>query len=231
MLSDTLTRPGVTEAILGRRSVRAFLPSPVPETLIREILDLARYAPSGSNMQPWFVNVLAGDALEALKAAVKVRIPDNPAGEGAPFTIYPEAMSKASAQRRSRRGEDMYALLGIPRENKVGRIMQFARNYDLFGAPMGLFFSIDRVWDKPQWAHLGMFIHSIMLLAHERGLATCAQESWAGFHPTVTKMLDLPESRIFYCGMAIGYADPDAPVNALAQDRIGLDEFSAWRLD
>lgn len=231
MLSDTLTRPGVTEAILGRRSVRAFLPNPVPETLIREILDLARFAPSGSNMQPWFVDVLAGSALEELKASVKARIPDNPAGEGAPFTIYPKDMGAAYVQRRFKRGEDMYAQLAIPRENKVGRIMQFARNYDLFGAPMGLFFSIDRVWDKPQWAHLGMFIHSIMLLAHERGLATCAQESWAGFHPTVTKMLDLPESRIFYCGMAIGYADPDAPVNALAQDRIGLDEFSTWRLD
>lgn len=231
MLSDTLTRPGVTEAILGRRSIRAFLPDPVPEALIREILDLARYAPSGSNMQPWFVDVLAGDALEVLKTAVKSRIPDNPAGEGAPFTIYPETMSKASAQRRSKRGEDMYALLGIPRENKVGRIMQFARNYDLFGAPMGLFFSIDRAWDKPQWAHLGMFIHSIMLLAHERGLATCAQESWAGFHPTVTKMLNLPEDRIFYCGMAIGHADPDATVNALTQDRIALDEFCTWRLD
>ena len=231
MLTESLIRPGVTEAILGRRSVRAFLPDPVPEALIREILDLARYAPSGSNMQPWFVDVLAGSALEALKAAVRARIPDNPTGEGAPFAIYPEAMGAPYVQRRQKRGEDMYALLGIPRENKVGRIMQFARNYDLFGAPMGLFFSIDRVWDKPQWAHLGMFIHSIMLLAHERGLATCAQESWAGFHPTVTKMLDLPESRIFYCGMAIGYADPDAPVNALAQDRIGLDEFSAWRLD
>lgn len=230
MQSDSLTRPGVTEAILGRRSVRAFLPDPVPEALIREILDLARFAPSGSNMQPWFVDVLAGDALEALKAAVKAQIPGNPAGEGAPFAIYPEAMGQAYAQRRARRGEDMYAVLGIPRENKVGRILQFARNYDLFGAPMGLFFSIDRTWDKPQWAHLGMFIHSIMLLAHERGLATCAQESWAGFHPTVTKMLNLPESRIFYCGMAIGHADPDAPVNALSQDRIALDEFSTWRL-
>jgi len=231
MLSDTLTRPGVTEAIRGRRSIRAFLPDPVPETEIREILDQARFAPSGSNMQPWYVHVLAGSALQTLKDAVKAQIPGNPGGEGAPFTIYPDKMGEVYARRRYRRGEDMYAVLGIPRENKVGRIMQFARNYDLFGAPMGLFFSIDRVWDKPQWAHLGMFIHSIMLLAHERGLATCAQESWAGFHPTVTKVLDLPENSIFYCGMAIGFADPDAPVNALPQDRVAIDEFSTWRLD
>jgi nitroreductase len=218
----------VTAAVLSRRSVRAFLPDPLPVELMTEILDLARHSPSGSNMQPWFVDVVTGSALEGLKAAVREKIPLHPKGEGAPFEIYPKEMTEAYVSRRNERGEVMYEVLGIGREDKFGRLLQFARNYELFGAPCGLFFSIDRFWDKPQWAHLGMFMQTVMLLAEERGLGVCAQESWGGFHPTVTSFLRLPPERMFYCGMAIGYPDRGAPVNSLSQSRIELDAFVTW---
>jgi nitroreductase len=218
----------VTAAFLARRSVRAFLPNPVPTDLIIELLEVAKHSPSGSNLQPWFVDVVLGPALERLKSTVQAKIASHPKGEGTPYEIYPSAMGEPYSSRREERGEVMYEKLGLARDNKFGRLMQFARNYELFGAPCGLFFSIDRFWDKPQWAHLGMFMQSVMLLAAERGLGTCAQESWGGFHPTVTEFLGLPPHRMFYCGMALGYPDHEAPVNQLTQSRIDLDEFVSW---
>lgn len=222
-------RNSVTKAVLGRVSTRAFLARPVERETVEEILKLASRAPSGGNLQPWHVDVLAGAALEALKADVRTILAIQPAGEGLEFTIYPSPLPEPWRSRRFDSGEALYGTVGIPREDKAARLAQFARNYDLFGAPVGLFFSIDRLFDRPQWAHLGMFMQNVMLLAGERGLATCPQEAWAAVHRTVAEHIELPTERILYCGMALGYADEDAPINALRTERAPVEDFATFR--
>ena len=219
----------VTEAILERQSVRAFLDRPVERALVAEILDLARRAPSGGNLQPWHVDVVAGPDLVALKAKVQAGLAANPAGEGTEFPVYPPALGEPWRSRRRRVGEQLYAAIGIPREDRPARLRQFARNFDLFGAPVGLFFSIPRAFGPPQWAHLGMFIQNVALLAVERGLGTCAQEAWALVHRTLSELLHIPGDTMLYCGMALGWPDEAHPINAWRSEREPLESFAAFR--
>lgn len=218
----------VEQAVMERRSVRAFVDRPVAREAIAEILEVARFAPSGGNLQPWHVDVVAGPALAELKARVRAVLAENPAGEGTEFPVYPPALGEPWRSRRSASGEQLYAAIGIPRGDRPARLAQFARNFDLFGAPVGLFFSTQRGFGPPQWAHLGMFIQTVMLLAAERGLATCPQEAWALVHKSVGGFLGLPEERIFYCGMALGYADESHPINCWRTTREPLDAFATF---
>ncbi|MFL6845386.1 MAG: nitroreductase [Allosphingosinicella sp.] len=222
-------RNSVTEAITGRRSVRAFLPRLVEREAIEVLLETAARAPSGGNLQPWRVDVLTGEPLDALKAEVREAFALRSAREALELTIYPSPLPEPYRSRRFASGEALYETLSIPREDKAARLAQFARNFEAFGAPVVLFFSIDRMFDRPQWAHLGMFMQNLILLAEESGLATCPQEAWATVHSVVSKHLDLPSERILYCGMALGYADPDAPVNALRTDRAPFADFATFR--
>jgi nitroreductase len=217
-------RNSVTEAILSRRSVRAFLPDPVSRAAIEELLAVAAHAPSGGNLQPWRVDVLTGEPLAALKAEALSSTP----GE-MELKVYPSPLPEPYRTRRHRSGEALYEAIGIPREDKPARLTQFARNFEAFGAPVLLLFSIDRIFDRPQWAHLGMFIQNLMLLAGERGLATCPQEAWAGVHEVVRRHVELPAERILYCGLALGYADPEAPINSLRTDREPVEAFARFR--
>jgi nitroreductase len=219
----------VAEAVLARRSVRAFLDRPVDRATVEKLLDAARRAPSGGNLQPWHVDVLAGDALAELKARVRASFAASPAGEGTLFPVYPPGLSEPWRSRRYASGEQLYAAIAIAREDRPARLGQFAKNYDLFGAPVGLFFSIPKSFGPPQWAHLGMFMQNIMLLAQERGLATCAQEAWALVHKTVGGFLGLPGDRLFYCGMALGFADQEHPINRWRTGREPLESFASFR--
>lgn len=219
----------VTEAVLARYSVRAFLDRPVDRSVIEAILETAKRSPSGGNLQPWHVDVLTGDALARLKARVREVLAANPKGEGTEYPVYPPALGEPWRSRRHRVGEQLYESIGIPREDRPARLRQFARNYDFFGAPVGLFFSIERSFGPPQWAHLGMFIHSIALLAVERGLGVCEQEAWALVHRTVGDFLAMPESRMLYCGMALGWPDETAAINGWRSEREPLETFAAFR--
>lgn len=219
----------VTEAVQSRYSARAFLDRPVPRETLAEILSLAARAPSGGNLQPWHVDILAGAALAALKARVAASLAANPAGEGTEFDVYPPALGEPWRGRRFASGEQLYAALGIAREDRPARLGQFAKNFEAFGAPVLLFFSLPRHFGPPQWAHLGMFMQNVMLLAAERGLATCAQEAWALVHRTVGEVLGLSEDRLFYCGMALGFADEARPINGWRTERVPLDEFARFR--
>ena len=218
----------VTDAVDSRMSCRAFLDTPVPEATVREILDVARRAPSGGNLQPWIVHVLTGEPLRTLVANVRAKAIENPLGEATEYNIYPPNLKEPYRTRRYKCGEDMYVLLGIPREARDQRLRQYARNYEFFGAPVGLFFVIDRIMGQDQWADLGMFMQSIMLLAREHGLHTCPQESWAGFHKTVGEFLKLAPELMLFCGMALGFRDEAAPVNRLRTDRASLQEFATF---
>jgi nitroreductase len=211
----------VTEAVSARVSVRAFKPDPVPGALVREILEAAHRAPSGGNLQPWRVHALAGEPLGELTAKVAA----NMAGEAPEYDVYPADLWEPFRTRRFQCGEDLYATIGIPREDKPARLRQLFKNTQFFGAPVGLFFSLDRNLGKPQWADVGMYMQTVMLLATERGLATCAQEFWARYPKTVGDFVGLPDDHMLFSGMALGWADDDAPINTLRTKR---DPFDVW---
>ena len=211
----------VSEAVARRVSIRAFRPDPVPGAVVADILARAAQAPSGGNLQPWRVYALAGEPL----ARFKTLIAANPIGEEPEYQVYPSSLWEPFRTRRFQNGEDLYATLGIPREDKPARLRQLARNGEFFGAPVGLFFCLDRRLGPPQWADLGMFMQTIMLLAVERGLDTCAQEYWSGYPKTVARFLDLPDDHMLFCGMAMGYRDEAHPINDLKARR---DAFDLW---
>lgn len=218
----------VTEAVNARRSTRAFLDKPVDPELLQRVLTTASRSPSGGNLQPWRVYVMTGADLNDLKG--KVRDSRN-AGvrEGLEYMIFPNPLADTFNARRRKCGEDLYAAIKVPREDKAGRDLQFARNYEFFGAPVGMIFAIDRQFGHAQWVHMGMFIQTVMLVAQEAGLATCAQEAWAGMHKTVGAHLGLPPELMVYCGLAIGYADTSHPINGFVTDRMSLDELAQFR--
>ena len=122
----------------------------------------------------------------------------------------------------------MYALIGIPREDKPARLMQMAKNYDFFGAPTALFCFIEEQMGPPQWSDLGMFLQTFMLLAQEAGLDTCPQEAWAMYEGAVSEFVGAPGNQRLFCGVAIGHADWDHPINALQTDREPLDVWARW---
>lgn len=212
----------VTQAVERRLSVRAFKPDPVPGALVREILELAARAPSGGNLQPWRVYALAGEEMERFRAFVRPRLgsPDD-----AEYDVYPANLWEPFRTRRFQAGEDLYATLGIAREDKVGRLTQFAKNGEFFGAPVGLFVYLDRNVGPPQWSDVGMFMQTLMLLAVERGLDTCSQEFWSRFHGSVGEFLKPPPELMLFSGMALGYRDEAHPINALRTRR---DPLEAW---
>ncbi|HQT38273.1 MAG TPA: nitroreductase [Acidocella sp.] len=219
----------VTEALASRISVRDFLPEPVPETLLRDILAKAARAPSGGNLQPWFVTVLTGEPLKALIARTSARALEAPKGESSEYNVYPSPLEEPYYGRRFRVGEDMYRLLGIPREDKAARRAWFGNNFRFFGAPVGMFCFVDRGMGAAQWSDLGMFLQSVMLLLREAGYDSCAQEFWAMFAATVYAELNVPENLMLFCGMAIGKRNPDAAVNQLVSERAGVDEFASFK--
>ena len=219
----------VSEALVTRKSVRAFKPDPVSRQTVESILTLAARAPSGGNLQPWKVHVLIGAAKDEMVRRAKARMLENPRGGVPEYHIYPPDLTEPYKTRRFVVGEQMYATMGIARENKAGRLQQFVRNWEFFGAPVGLIFSIERQMQQGQWSDLGGFLQSIMLLAREYGLATCAQEAWAPFHEVIRDYLKVPQQEIVFCGMALGYADDDAPINTLVSERAAMDEWCVIR--
>jgi nitroreductase len=218
----------VTEALATRLSVRAFLPDPVPETLLRDILAKAARAPSGGNLQPWHIQVLTGAPLDALIQVAATRLAEAPRGDETEYKVYPDPLPDLYAARRFKVGEDLYARLGIPREDRAARRAWFANNFRLFGAPVGLFCFVERGMGPPQWSDLGMFLQSLMLLLREAGYDSCAQECWSMLAPTLYKHLKTPEHLMLFCGMAIGKRDPAAAVNLLVSDRAAVDEFASF---
>ena len=220
----------VRDAIDSRTSCRAFLPTPVPEATVRTLLEQARRTPSGGNVQPWRVHALAGQPLADLIARVHAQVETLPLGEPATdYDIYPPDLGEPFRSRRHQCGEDMYATIGVTRENRAGRLRHFQRNFEFFGAPVGLFFCLDRRLGPPQWSDLGMFMLSVMLLAREHGLDTCAQEAWSRWPQTVGAVLELPPETLLFAGMALGHRDETSPINRLRTARATVDEFASFR--
>ena len=214
--------------IRARISTRAFLDTPVGETEIRDLLDTARWAASGGNLQPWKVYVVAGETRQRVIDAVRAKIEANPFEDENEFGAYPPNLWEPYRSRRFELGEAMYETLGIPREDKAERLGWMLKNFEFFDAPVGLFFTLDERMNANQWAHLGMFMMALMLAAEDKGLATCAQEAWMTRCKTVGETLGIAETERVYCGMALGYADKDAAVNTLRSSRVPVEDFAAF---
>jgi nitroreductase len=220
----------VDDAIRSRRSIRRFLPDPVPRETVEQILEVARWAPSGTNTQPWKVRVLAGEPLAALAARLVAAYddPDSSTKHVDEYAYYPTEWVSPYIDRRRKVGWDLYGLLGIAKGDKARMHAQHARNYRFFDAPVGLVFTIDRVMRQGSWLDYGMFLQSVMVAARARGLDTCPQAAFTPFHRVITEFLGCPPNEMLVCGMSLGWADPAAPENALGTEREPVDGFARF---
>ena len=218
----------ISEALNKRISCRSFLSKKVNKKIIKNIIKQAAKSPSGGNLQPWQVFVLADKKLNNLIKDVKKELLKFPKGHPTEYAIYPKNLSEIYFDRRFRCGEDMYSILNIKREEKEKRREQFRKNFELFGAPVGIFVYIDRTMGYPQWSDVGMFIQSVLLLALENNLHTCAQESWASFHDLVNKHAKAPKNLMLFCGISIGYMDTSNVINNLKTKRASLNEIAKF---
>ncbi|MXO74454.1 nitroreductase [Altererythrobacter aerius] len=218
----------VTEAVSSRRSIRAFLDTPVDRDVLERVLTMAQRAPSGGNTQPWHGVVLTGEPLARLISRVADDLPKGTAAHAPEYDIYPKGLDGAYESRRRGVGEDMYASLAIPREDRMARLMWFARNFQAFGAPVLMLVHTPRYMGPPQWSDVGMWLQTIMLLLRGEGLDSCPQEAWAIYSRQIREVVAIPDDHIFFCGLAIGHRDPDAVVNSFPVARAPLEEAVRW---
>jgi len=212
----------IDQIIRARRSVRAFLPTPVDNEIINEILATAARAPSGANMQPWQVYVITGDKKSALTADI-INSFDRP--DVAEYQHYPQVWDEPYLSRRQQSGIGLYSLLGIARDDTEKKKEQRIRNFKFFDAPVGLFFTIDRNLEKGSWLDYGMFIQNILLSAQSKGIGTCVQGSFNSYYTIVARHIEMPISQQLVCGMSMGYADANRAENSLITERAEINEF------
>jgi len=218
----------VFEAARTRRSIRAYKPDPVPPDTLREIVAAGRHAPSGSNIQPWRVHVLTGESLKRLGNAIQHAFLTDEPGHHRDYDYYTDPIEEPYLARRRQCGWGLYSTLGIARgEHEKSRTYR-ARNYNFFGAPAGLVFTIGRKLERGSWLDYGMFIQTLMLAARARGLHTCAEASIASFPDIVRRELEISCDNTVICGMAMGYADPGDIVNTFQPPRIELEDFAVF---
>ncbi len=216
----------LVQLLSDRRSTRAFLDKPVAADTVAGILSRAGKSPSGGNLQPWRVYALSGDARQRLINAVSEQIDAGNMEDNPDIAIYPEPLSSPYRDRRFECGIGLYKTLGIARDDKAGRMRQWRANYDFFGAPVGLIFTLDRQMGRAQFLDLGIYLQSVMLLAQEAGLNSCPQLSWSSWAETVRGTLGLGQDEMVIVGMALGYGDPKAEVNGYRTTRAGVDEYA-----
>lgn len=220
----------VDHAITSRRSIRAFLPTPVPRALLEEILVVASRAPSGTNTQPWQVHVLTGAARARLAAAIVAAYddPEQARSHSEEYAYYPREWVEPYLGRRRKVGWDLYGLLGIGKADKTRMHAQHRRNYQFFDAPVGLIFTIDRVMKQGSWLDYGMFLQNVMVAARARGLDTCPQAAFTQFHRIIGRELQLDDAQMVVCGMSLGYADMSRIENTLVTDRAPVAGFARF---
>ena len=214
----------VSEAVESRQSIREYLKKPVDSSLIKEILEKSSRAANGGNLQPWQIFVINKESMaDFLKQQSEWTEAETPA-----YDIYPPKLKEPYRTSRYELGEQMYSLLGIEREDKEGRFMQVLKNFEFFGAPAAIFCFVDKQMGPPQWSDLGMFLQTFMLLAQESGLDTCAQEAWSMKQESVSDFFKVDNETMVFCGMAIGYKDPEATINKLRSERRPIDEWATF---
>ena len=210
------------EAVRSRRAVRAFTDEPVSREVLERVLSAAAWAPSGSNIQPWHVYVVIGEPLAELKRRAGERVAAGDPGDEREYEMYPPALKSPYHERRSAFGKERYSALGIAREDWEARQRAAIANWNCFGAPAALFCYIDRDLGRPQWADVGMYLQTVMLLLRAEGLHSCPQMAWSQVRETVAEVLSPPDGLILFCGMSIGHEDPK--VSYTRTGRAPLDE-------
>lgn len=223
----TATQQLVDEIIVSRRSIRAFLPQAVEPDEIKKILEVSSRAPSGTNTQPWKVYVVTGDNLKQLSSRIMAahNDPEIAKTHVEEYNYYPVNWVSPYIDRRRKVGWDLYKLLGLERENKLGMHQQHGRNYCFFDAPVGLIFTIDKVMERGSWLDYGMFLQNVMLAARARGLDTCPQAAFTQYHQIIADVLQFPENEMLVCGMSLGYADHVKIENTLMTERESITNF------
>jgi len=214
----------VSDAVLSRSSIRAFTDIKVPNSIIEEILIKSSRSPSGGNLQPWKIYVINNGTMDKFLEFQKQWIEP----ETSAYDIYPKKLKEPYRTSRFELGEEMYALLGIDRDDKNARISQVMKNFEFFGAPCSFFCFVDRQMGPPQWSDLGMFLQTFMLLAKEAGIDTCAQEAWSMKQESVSQFVNAGDEDILFCGMSIGYKDPKAIINSLVSERRPIDTWATF---
>lgn len=229
---DTAPPPwaAVDKAITTRRSIRGFTGRPVPDATVRRILEVASRAPSMTNTQPWRVHVLTGAARDRLSAEIR----DAHARGEYPepeYRYYPQAWRSPYLDRRRQIGWALYGLLGIPKGDREASARYHRRNYDFFGAPVGMIFTLSRDLGLGSWLDLGMFLQNIMVAARARGLDTCPQAAFMNYHAIIRRQLSIPPEEMVVCGMALGHADPEEPANRLLSPREPVEAFASFHTE
>jgi nitroreductase len=220
----------VDAAITSRHSVRAFLPTPVSRETIEHLLAVASRAPSGTNTQPWRVYVLTGESKAGLTRKILAAYDDpvERARHSDEYAYYPTEWKSPYIDRRRKVGWDLYGLLGIGKTDKERMHAQHGRNYDFFGAPVGLIFTIDRVLQQGSWLDYGMFLQGIMVAARGHGLDTCPQAAFMQWHRIIGEHVGMPANEQVVCGMALGHADRSAIENTLVTEREPVAGFARF---
>ena len=217
----------VTQSMQQRKSVRAFSDRNVTREVLQDLLETAARAPSGSNLQPWKVYAVTGEAKKQLSQAIFTRAAEQPMGDTPDIRMYPEKMAEPWRQRRIDCGETMYTALGISRDNKAARFEQGAKNLTFFDAPVGLIVTMDRSLSESQIMDVGIFVQSILLLAEERGLATCPQAAWQMWSETIRKQLEIADNEMVMVGISLGYAATEEAAANIVQPRLSLQDFAS----
>jgi len=222
------TTCSVSDAVDRRKAVRAFLPDPVPLELLREIVDKARRAPSSFNIQPWLCHVVTGQTMLRLKQATAARstVPAQP--DERVFPIHPTPPTEAQIARIADCGARQGKAACVAHDDLVGRQIYINRNYQFWGAPAGLFIFTHKGSGPSQWADLGIFLQTILLLLAEAGLSSCAQIAWSELHRTVHEVLEVSDDLVLYCGVSIGVADLSSPLASIATQRAPLGEVATF---
>lgn len=210
----------VTEAVTTRRSVRAFTDQPVDLETLRRVMDKARWAASGCNYQPWEATILTGDPLKALQEKLLKSPPQQ-----AEYDWSAPGQEEQYTQRLHGVSKGMFDALGIARDDGAGRMAAMAKNTVSFDAPAVMFVYFPRLMKEAQWSDTGMWLATVALLLREEGLDSCYQEYMALYADLIREHIGVDKERyMFFCGMAIGYRDADAPVNNFERERVPLDE-------
>jgi nitroreductase len=216
----------VIDAVVNRRSVRRFLSTPVPLDAVKAILSASSRAPSGTNVQPWHVHVVTGATRANLSRAVTQAAEAGERSDEYPYA--PAPLGEPYISRRRKVGYDLYKLYGIARDDFAGRKQAMLRNFEFFGAPVGLFFTMEKNLLFGSWLDCGMFMQNVMILARAHGLETCPQQAWCEYGRVVHDQLGIPDTHVVVSGMALGHPDPDAPENTLISDRVSVDDFAVF---
>jgi len=228
-MPESSNAAAVDAAITTRQSVRAFLPTPVARDTVEMLLKLAARSASGSNIQPWRIRVIGGEVKDRLEKAIFDAVErDGFEPYQREWNYYPVNWREPFHGRRRKIGWDMYGLLGVAKGDFEGTQRARMRNYEFFGAPVGMIFTLDEDLEIGSWLDLGIYLGSLMIAARGHGLHTCPQAAFADFHTIIRAQLGIPEKEVIICGMALGHIDPDAPVNRLVTERAPLADYASF---